>query len=275
MNNILVTLFLQFFITGALYSQSQGDSVYYNKAFDYYDKAKYTEAMNNFSLSIKSGYKPMKSYMYRGATKMVLKRYKEARADLLIAFQMDSSNDYVNFLLGRLNYFEHKNDSAIFFCQRAIMIDSTDADYFDCIGLAYAAEEKYNAAIKNADKAISLSHSNPIYVNNRGMIKMSMGSYAYAMLDFNYELENDPNDETALVNIAFCHYKLGDSNQALVVCGKVLQKNPDMAYALLVRGQVYYDLKQQANACADFSHLSHLSGEYGEKGKQCMEKYCH
>jgi tetratricopeptide (TPR) repeat protein len=275
MNKALLTVFLHFFVTAALYSQNKGDSTYYNKAFDYYGKGNYVEAINDFSLSIKSGYKPMKSYMYRGATKMVLKRYREARADLLIAFRMDASNDYVNFLLGRLDYFEHKNDSAIFFCRRAIMIDSTDADYFDCIGLSYAAENNFYEAVKSADRAISLSHNNPIYINNRGMIKMSMGSYDDALHDFNVELENDPGDETALANIAFCHYKLGDNNQALQICQQVLQKDPDMPYAILVRGQVYYDLKQQANACADFTRLSHLSGEYGEKGKEALRKYCH
>jgi Tfp pilus assembly protein PilF len=95
------------------------------------------------------------------------------------------------------------------------------------------------------------------------------------MQDFKYALEDDPNDETAWVNIAFCHYKLGENDQALVICGQVLQKDPDMPYALLTRAQVYFDLKQHANACADLTRLSHLSGEYGEKGKQLMEQYCH
>jgi tetratricopeptide (TPR) repeat protein len=275
MNRVLLTAFLHFFVTAALYAQIQGDSSYYNTAFDEYNNGNYAEAIRHFSLSIRAGFKPMKSYMFRGATHMVLKQNKEAREDLLTAFQMDSGNDYVNFLLGRLDYFEQKYDSAIFYCRQAIRIDSTDPDYFDCLGLSYAAENKFYEAIRNADKAISLGHDNPIYLNNRGMIKMSMGTYENALLDFKAELEKAPFDETTYVNIAFCDYRLGNNTDALQICQQVLGKDPDMPYGLLVRGQVYYDLKQQAKACADFTRLSHLAGKYGEMGKEALRKYCH
>ena len=271
---ILIVSFLSVFGSSS-FSQSGADSSHYIKAFEYYDNGDYKSAAEHFSLSIKAGYKSMKSYMFRGVSEMLENELGKARVDFSTAFRMNPSNSDINFYIGRLYFVENKYDSAILYCDKAILLDSSDADYYDCLAMSYLGLQKVSLALKKEDNAISLSPSNTIYINNRGIIKQTMGMYQEAIDDFKKSLQLNPSGNTEYINIAFCLYKLKEYKEALEICNQVIHNNQQLPYALFVRGQLYYDMGDTEKACLDFRQLSLQKGEYGAKGAVYLKKYCH
>ena len=274
MRGLFMTIALSVIISSDLYSQSGSDSSYYTKAFEYFDRGEYEKAGDFFSLSIKEGYKTMKSYMFRGVSELLRDRMAEAASDLHVAMKMDPSNSDVNFYTGRLYFFRKQYDSAIRFCRKAVLLDSTDADYFDGLAMSYLGVNRYNLALNNADRAIRLTPANVTYINNRGIIKETMGMYNEAIEDFKKGLELSPYDNTEMANIAFCLYNLKKFDDALAICNQVIGKDAKMPLALLVRGQIYHALGSNEKSCTDFRNLSLLGGEYGRQGAEYSRKYC-
>jgi tetratricopeptide (TPR) repeat protein len=91
--------------------------------------------------------------------------------------------------------------------------------YWKVFYLSYRFEE----ALFDFDKAISLEGSNPVIFSNRGLVNRKMERFAAAIQDYSNEINfSQTTNLQALNNRAYCFAKLGQYNEAIVDYTKVL-----------------------------------------------------
>ena len=82
---------------------------------------------------------------------------------------------------------------------------------------------RFEEALFDFDKAISLEGSNPVIFSNRGLVNRKMERFAAAIQDYSNEINFSQNTNLqALNNRAYCFAKLGQYNEAIVDYTKVL-----------------------------------------------------
>lgn len=89
--------------------------------------------------------------------------------------------------------------------------------------LFYLLYYRFEEALFDFDKAISLEGSNPVIFSNRGLVNRKMERFAAAIQDYSNEIKFSQNiNLQALNNRAYCFAKLGQYNEAIVDYTKVL-----------------------------------------------------
>jgi len=69
---------------------------------------------------------------------------------------------------------------------------------------------RFNEALFDFDKAITLEGSNPVIYSNRGLVNRKMEKFAAAIQDYSNEINYSQNTNLqALNNRAYCFAKLG------------------------------------------------------------------
>ncbi len=76
---------------------------------------------------------------------------------------------------------------------------------------------RFEEALFDYDRAISLEASNPIIYSNRGLVNRKLERFKAAIDDYTNEIANStPTNLKALNNRAYCFAKLGQYNEAIV-----------------------------------------------------------
>jgi len=117
----------------------------------------------------------------------------------------------------------------------------------------------YQAALKDANKAIELAPANSVAYYHRGNIKYALKDYSGAIQDYNIESELNPNDVIIYCARGNAKKKLGDYLGALNDYNKSINVSPLFASeAYFNRGVVKDSLKDYQGAKLDYAKAKEL-----------------
>jgi regulator of sirC expression with transglutaminase-like and TPR domain len=119
-------------------------------------------------------------------------------------------------------------------------------------GIAYEAEGRLEAAIRDYDRAIELS---PEYVSaylKRGVGRAKLERWEGALGDFGRVLSVDPENAWAHQNRANVHYLLGNHRAAIEDLDRAIALDPEEGRNYLNRGALLTETGEIGRACEDF-----------------------
>lgn len=123
---------------------------------------------------------------------------------------------------------------------------------------AYFEIKKYQLAIQDCNKAISLKAKLPMAYNIRGIAHSRLDQYELAMQDFNHAIEIFPSFVQAYVSRASLLYLLRKYQGALQDLNYALEISPNISqifgHIYGTRGLVYLRMKEYQLALQDFNH---------------------
>jgi tetratricopeptide (TPR) repeat protein len=206
------------------------EKAYYNRAFEYKEMGKFTEALKDYDKAISINPFYDEAYNKRGNLYREMKKYQHAINDYNKAIRL-----YPDFYQAYLNR-----------------------------GLTYAMLKMYNEAIIDISKALQI---NPFYqeaFNNRGNIYAKIKKYEKALEDYDKSLEIDHRHAETYNNKANVYASLQEFNEALENYNKAIKLNPDYTLAYQNRAAVYYFLEKFEKALEDIRIVKSLNGKIDE-----------
>jgi lipoprotein NlpI len=137
------------------------------------------------------------------------------------------------------------------------------AKVFNDRGLAYSNKAKYDLAIQDFDKALSLKPDTVEALNNRGLAFEQKGDFDRALQDYDGAIRLQPSYASALNNRGLLYReRKGDQGRALQDFDEAIRLRPDYAEAISNRAHSYYAKGDYDRAIADFDQAVKLEPNY-------------
>ena len=217
-----------------------------NRGNFYYKAQKFRAAERDFTKALryaKSDSMKVMAYTNRAAGYLATRAWEKAKADLEIAYQLDSNSTAVLNNLANVTDELGNTQEAISYLERALEIDSTQFESYVNIGYLYQELEQYEKAISYFDKTLELSKDNPYGYSNR----------------------------------AYNRYKLGDLKGAMSDINKSIKFFPENSYAHKVRALILIDQGKRDEACEELNQALDLGylEMYGDEVTLLKEEHCY
>lgn len=195
----------------------------YSMAIQNKDYEKAINLMNKLILDNPNSFGP---YQGRGNAYFLLKKYNEAISDYNKAISLGCQEVEI-YAWKSLSFAEiGEYDIALEVANQAIQ-DRSDANLYNARAYILNKKEKYDDALEDCNKAISLDNKRPNFYKNKGVAYFGKGQHDKAMEQFN----------------------------------KAISINPEYSYAYSERGKLFAKLNKNENAINDYKKAC----EYGDK----------
>jgi Flp pilus assembly protein TadD len=102
-----------------------------------------------------------------------------------------------------------------------------DADYWFNLALAHASAGQSTEAEAAYRQSLQIDPDNADVVNNLGVLLWENEDYTGALDCFKKQSAMQPDSEAAKLNVAACHVKLGQINEAVDIWRGIVRTNPD------------------------------------------------
>ncbi len=136
---------------------------------------------------------------------------------------------------------------------KAIEIDSYNAQSFAARGLLHFQQKDYNKALADLDEAIRLDPYFEGNYINRGLVKYNLNDLRGAMADYDRVIESDENNLIARFNRGLLRAQVADNNRAIKDFDKVLELEPSNSIAYLNRAILQRETGDTQGALSDLN----------------------
>lgn len=218
------------------------EDAYYLLALVSQEMGKLDEAIDNYSKAIEL--KPDFEFAYPNLALALFQRGQDtdAKAVLLKAIALYSTNANFHYLLGKLYVHEELPDKAIHYFRKALSIQPELAEWHNDLGLALQAEGKLEEAIASYRSAIAVNPDFAVAHNNLASALQAQDELAEAIEHLKIAIARAPRYAEAHNNLGLALRIQGDLAAALDCCNASLAINPDFAEAHSNLGDVLSSL---------------------------------
>lgn len=207
------------------------------------------------------------AYSGRAIIEFRLTQYDSAIADAKKAIELNpQAHPEAYLLLGTLADRDGDHDARIAYMTKAISILPTYAAAYAGRGHGYENENKYDQALADFNKAISLDPSLAsalksdfviVYIK-RGDRSVQLGQYQVGIDDFNKALLLDTTNARALGDLADAYNAVAQYDKTIVIATQNITLNPDYPFGYANRGIAYLDLGKDDLALTDLNKAIEL-----------------
>ncbi len=165
---------------------------YYQLGNDYYEKADYEKAIENYNMAILLNPIFSEAYFNRALSYYQLKNFDKSLADYTKAAELDPNNPIIYNNRGDSYYRKQDFHSGIKDYDKAISLNSNYLKAFYNRGLSYASLEEYEKAVEDFTKVIELKADFAEAYHLRGLAYEYAGNITSAINDYTKALEYNP-----------------------------------------------------------------------------------
>lgn len=140
----------------------------------------------------------------------------------------------------------------------------SEADFFK-LGAYKVMTGDYQGAIADLERAIQLNSNNAQAYSNQGLARAAIGDLQGAIAAFNQALHLNPSLAIAYYNRGFVRSQLEDYQEAIADFTRAIQLNPEDADSYHCRCLVHYTLGDKKKVIEDFQKAAEL---YLQQGKE-------
>lgn len=259
----------------------QTSRYYYDIAIDLYNKGKSHEALRLLEKAFKKepNYQPI---LYNiGVIQMELGDKEMAKSYFQLSLLEEPEDTYSLYNLGLIFYEEEHYEEAIknwLGCIQYSVGDDIDPDVYYGLGLAYEGLEQWQTALEVYERNYEL---NPDHTDSKiaiGRLACELGDALYADKLLAEVLEEDPENQEALLYAALVAVELKKWDAAELYCTTLLSMDDENAHAFNLLGITYFYERRytEAEECFEaaleldeqwVSPLNNLAYVYEKQGR--------
>jgi tetratricopeptide (TPR) repeat protein len=136
-------------------------------------------------------------------------------------------------------------------------------------GVDFCAQESYDKAIREFNKALRLNPYYTLAYRNRAVAYLRAGAaspgqsrpyFQQALYDYNIVIQLEPKDADAYRERGLVHARMGDPDKAIADYTQAIKMKPDLAEAYRGRSKAYRDKGDIDRAVADLEQAIKLQG---------------
>lgn len=155
-----------------------------------------------------------------------------------------------------------KMKEALTLLEKEAVASPGDADVFNAIAIIQSREKKFDEALKNFDKAISLKTGNFKTMYNKLNLLVSMGKIAEARAMLKGMTEQYPQHATGWVNYGAILMQTGEKEEAIRCFDKAISINKDDFDAYFKKGQALMLMQKYAESKVSFEASLKINANY-------------
>ena len=140
---------------------------------------------------------------------------KKAEQRLQLALKLDAKNVKVLNKLGDVLYEQDKNKESLVYLNRALLIDSNNADTKFAIGMNYLKMNYYEDARKVFGDIVAKDSRSFEAQFNLGQAFKGLNQHREAVIAFRNAIDIKPGDSDAIYNYALCLHKVGSQDAVI------------------------------------------------------------
>jgi tetratricopeptide (TPR) repeat protein len=198
--------------TKAIETKSNYAEAYYNRANLNHKINRDEQSIKDYTSAISYGTKNKASaYNNRGASNIKLKNYRDAISDFTNAIKNNTQSKY-HKNRGIAETYINEQEEAINDFNKALEIDSSDADTYNLRGIAKVKIEHYDDAMQDYNSAISINSKHYQAYCNRGSLNILLQNYNYALLDCSESIKINNKYAEAYYYQAIAKFYLNDKD---------------------------------------------------------------
>ena len=227
-------------------------------AFDYFKQSLALDKNSDFA------------YSYRAGLEVTIGNYDAAVADARKAVELKPNDHPEAYLvLGTLADRDGDHEARIAYISKAIALAPNYAEAYAGRGHGYMDEKKYDRALADFNKALSLKPElapmlKPnlliVYIE-RAHNAMSSGRYQAGIEDLSSALQLDPQNIRALGDLGDAYNVTHQYDKAVTVLTRDIQLHPNYAFAYANRGVAYLNMGKYDPALADLDKSIELGDQ--------------
>jgi tetratricopeptide (TPR) repeat protein len=184
--------------------------LYDSRAIAYFRAGQLGRCLSDLNRAIQMGPDDVAIRGHRVEVYRVLKRFKEAAADLEVCIKIQPQNPEWLFQLGWI-YIDMKDYEAGVTCNSlAIQMNDRDLRFYNNRGMAYLGLNRLDEAFQDFKKAIELKPDCAQYYHNAGLALLQARAYREAIECFSKAIELDGADAPSYWRRGDCHAALGN-----------------------------------------------------------------
>lgn len=168
---------------------------------------------NSFSL-IKHFPQNAMSYHLCGLCYIVKKNIRESMHYLRIALYLSPENAAINSSISLMYNFSAKYDSALFFAEKATVLNNHLAEAFESKGIALFGLLKYSTCVDNLNRAIQINPNLEQSYLFRGKCYYGLKKYALAEIDFKKSVKLNNQNEESFLFLGYIYKDQGKKSEA-------------------------------------------------------------
>lgn len=198
------------------------------------------------------------AYTFRAEAYLGVKRYKEAASDVVKSLELggDKRAFYVMHLVAD-SAFVHMNTKL----KAMTVIDSNNSYWFYCLGSINEESGKYNDAISYYQKALKLNEDATTYYRISDCYK-ELGEWTYSLEFIDKAIALEPDEAYYLFYKAEIYYEAGHVKTAIEAMDQYIEAVPDYAGGYYRRGWYKDNLKDVDGAIEDYTTCITLTPDY-------------
>lgn len=246
-------LLLLSFTTAQVFAQPA--YVYDDKGKKLMDEKKWTEAIAQFDLAIKTDATYFESYVNRGRCQMELGKNDLALADLNQAVKLNANFAPAFYWRAKVNEKLGNDQLAIDDYTSAIRLNPNVTDTYVCRGNLYVKTNQDQLALNDYTKAISLDAKNAEVFFQRGLLYRKMKNDNSALADFNQSITLDPNMGKAYAERGKIEYDQAKYDPAIADLSKAITLQAASENVYLYRAKCFAKQGKNDDAIKDYSTI--------------------
>jgi tetratricopeptide (TPR) repeat protein len=182
-----------------------------------------------------------------------MRQFDSAQSDIDRALALNPNNALAYLARGMAFRVTGKYQDALADFDRSISLGPKEAAYTER-GLAYISSNQLDKALVDFDKGLVLNPSSDLARAARGLVLLMKGNNAEGLLDIKSALDRNPNNQLAQVGQGMAMLVSGQYDRAIVALDQLIGKTVAYdAFARLLRARAYLGRNDTASAMTDLN----------------------
>ncbi len=185
-----------------------------------------------------------------------------AKKALKLALEQHPKSTGLKLVQVEMLVYEDKLDVAEKMLNELYLIEPTNEEIYIQKANIYSKRDNHEKAIELLKEALNFTDDLADVYNLIGMEYLFMDSLELAKENFIKCMEEDPEDQSALYNVVYCHEFLDQNQDAIDYLLKYIDKNPYSEIAWHQVGRLHYGLKNYEQAVRAFEFATYIDDEF-------------
>lgn len=242
-------------------------TVHFNLGMSYFQVKQWRKAEEQFDQFMAQNPRQGKqlAYYYLGNAQFELRKYGEAKKNLLKAAALSPNNPVTHYRLGVLAIAENRLDDALRYLRKAHSLKNDDPQILFEIGKIELKKGRLEDALSDFDKAIKLQPSNASFHSYRAWVFYQKKDYSRAAEGYDKALTLDPRRTNARKGLVACLNLIASAllkqeklSAAASYLERVVKLDPKNKSALVNLGVILYEDKKYGQAATYLSRAYNL-----------------